>query len=50
VRATEEELAQLKNTALKAGLVSNESKTKCVRITRNVMGDRIDLRVERMVF
>jgi prephenate dehydrogenase len=37
VTATEEVLAQLKNTALKAGLVINESKTKYMRIMRNEM-------------
>jgi pyrimidine operon attenuation protein/uracil phosphoribosyltransferase len=34
VRATEEVLAQLKNTALKAGLAINECKTKYMRIMR----------------
>jgi hypothetical protein len=37
--AIEEVLAQLKNTALKAGLAINESKTKCVRIMRNETGE-----------
>jgi hypothetical protein len=46
----EEVEAQLKNTALKARLAINESKTKYMRITRNVMGDRSDLRVEGIVF
>jgi hypothetical protein len=50
VRAIDEVLAQLKNTALKAGLVINESKTKCMRIMRNVMGVWSDLRVEGMIF
>jgi hypothetical protein len=50
VRAIEEVLAQLKNTALKAGLAINESKTKCMRTTRNEMGDKSDLRAEGMVF
>jgi hypothetical protein len=36
VRAIEE----FKNTALKAGLVISESKTKYMKIMRNVMGDR----------
>jgi hypothetical protein len=48
--AIERVLAQLKNTALKAGLAINESKTKCMRIMRNEMGDRSDLRVDGMVF
>jgi hypothetical protein len=43
-------LAQLKHTALKGGLVSNESKTKYMRIMRSVTGDRSDLRGEGMVF
>jgi hypothetical protein len=47
--AIEEVLAQIKYTALKAGLVINESKTKYMRIMRNEMGDRSDLRVEGMV-
>jgi hypothetical protein len=41
---------QLKNTALKAGLAINESKTKYMRIMRYVMEDRSDMRVEGMVF
>jgi hypothetical protein len=49
VRAIEKALAQLKNTALKAGLAINESKSKYMRIMRNVMGDRSDLRVEGRV-
>jgi hypothetical protein len=43
-------LAQIKYTALKAGLVINESKTKYIRIMRNEAGDRSDLRVEGMFF
>jgi hypothetical protein len=50
VTAIEEVLVQLKNTALKAGLVINESKTKYTRIMRNETEDRRDLRVEGMVF
>jgi hypothetical protein len=46
VRAAEEVLTQLKNTALKGGLAINESKTKYMRIMRKVMGDGSDLRVE----
>jgi hypothetical protein len=45
MRATEEVLAQLKHTALKAGLTINDSKTKRMRIMRNEMGDSSDLRV-----
>jgi hypothetical protein len=40
----------MKNTALKAGSATNESETKYMRIMRNVMGDRSDLRVEGRVF
>jgi hypothetical protein len=45
VRAIEEVLAQLENTALKAGLAINESKNKYMKIMRNVLGYRSDLRV-----
>jgi hypothetical protein len=50
VRAIEEVLAQLKNTALKGGLAINEIKTKYMRIIRNEIGDRSDWRVEGIVF
>jgi hypothetical protein len=50
VRTIEEVLVQLKNTALKAGLVINVSKTKYTRIMRNETEDRRNLRVEGMVF
>jgi hypothetical protein len=50
MRATEEVLAQIKYTALRAGLVINKSKTKYMRIMRNETEDRSDLTVERMVF
>jgi hypothetical protein len=50
VRVIEEVVAQLKNTALKAGLAINEGKTKYMRIMRNLMGDRSDLRVQGIVF
>jgi hypothetical protein len=49
-RAIEEVLAQIKYTALKAGLVINESKTKYMRILRNETEDRSDLRAEGRVF
>jgi hypothetical protein len=50
VTAIEEVLAQIKYTALKAGLLINESKTKNMRIVRNETGDRSDLRVQGMIF
>jgi hypothetical protein len=50
MRAIEEVLAQLKNTALRARLAINESKTKYMRVMGNVMGDKSDLRVEGIVF
>jgi hypothetical protein len=50
VRATEEMLAQIKYTALKAGLVINESKTEYMRIMRNETEERIGLRAKVMVF
>jgi hypothetical protein len=40
VRAIEEVLAQLKNTALKVGLAIYESKIKHMRIMRNVREGR----------
>jgi hypothetical protein len=49
VRVIEKVLAQLKNTALKAGFTINESKTKYMKIMRNVMEDRSNLRVEGRV-
>jgi hypothetical protein len=49
VTATEEVSAQIKYTALKAGLVINESKTKYMRILRNETEDGSDLRVEGRV-